>query len=61
MKYKNVKSTEACHKKPDAFKTPMLLHLMSDNRKAEAAIKVLSNFKFVIVEKEHYPYFSLQI
>ena len=41
------------------MKVPLLIHLMSDDRKAQKAIEVLAAFDISIQERKEYPYFKL--
>ena len=45
----------------DVFKQPLLLHLISDDRKAQAVHDVLKSVHLKFYERESYPYFRLRI
>ena len=46
--------------KPKPLKTPMLRHLMSEDRKAGKCIEVLSAFGLIVKEENKYPWFTLR-
>jgi len=49
------------HRFPQSFKTPMLVHLLQDERKVENTLSVLNTFDLNIIETKVYPYFKLNI
>ena len=45
----------------EPFKTPLLMHLFADDRKAQHATEVLAKFKIEIYEMQYYPFFRLRL
>ena len=45
----------------EPFKTPLLMHCLMDDRKAQGAVEVLAKFKIKIYEVHYYPYFKLRL
>ena len=43
------------------FKTPLLTHLLMDERKTQSAFDILNLYKIRFTEKEDYPYFKLTL
>ena len=45
---------------PEKFNTPLIKHLMSDDKKANKCVEVLNAFGFIIKETPKYPGFKLE-
>lgn len=59
--YQNLKIARTCKifQNLESFKTPLLLHLLGDDKKVESTTEVLEAFNIRVFETTRYPYFRL--
>lgn len=49
------------YEKPRSFYVPLLVHLLSDPKKADAAYELLKTYGFKFQERLEYPWFFLSV